>query len=124
MKVRSEDIALIHDRSRHWGTEDLADALRIANEFHRSGPRSVSHAERWQQRTPIAGPERASFLAVLAACRAQQLTAAQSGPLTTQQTRTLERRSVAQALVEQGLLVIHRRPNTSPNKSPRADRIS
>ena len=123
MKVRSEDVALIHDRSRHWRTEDLADALRIANEFHRSGPRSLSHAERWQQRTLIAGPERASFLAALAACRAQ-LAAAQAGPLTKHQTRTLERRSVAQALVEQGLLVIHRRPNTSPNKSPEADRIN
>lgn len=123
MKVRSEDVALIHDRSRHWSTEDLTDALRIANEFHRSSPRSVSRAERWQQRTAIASAERASFLAALAACR-EQHTTTQAGPLTKQQTRTLERRSLAQALVEQGLLVIHRRPNTSPNKSPEADRIS
>jgi transposase InsO family protein len=123
MKVRSEDLALIHDRSRHWSSEDLADALRIANEFYRSGPHSLSHAQRWQQRTAITATERASFLAALAACRAQ-LAAAQAYAPTKQHTRTLERRSVVQTLVELDLLVIHRRPNTPPHKSPKADRIS
>jgi hypothetical protein len=123
MKVRTEDLALIHDRSRRWNSEDLAQALRIANEFHRSGPRTASSAERWQQRKPITMADRSNFLAALSTCRAR-LTATQASPLTKQQTRTLERRSVAQTLVEQGLLVIHRRPNTSPNNSPKADRIS
>jgi transposase InsO family protein len=123
MKVRTEDLAIVNDRSRHWTGEDVAQALRLANEFHRSGPRTASRAERWRQRSRITTADRATFLAALAACRTQ-LTAAQTSPLTQQQTRTLERRSVAQALVEQGLLVIHRRPNTSPNKSLKADRIS
>jgi hypothetical protein len=123
MKVRTEDVALTHDRSGRWNGEDVAQALRIANEFHRSGPRTASRAKRWQQRLPITSEERDRFLTALAGCRAR-LMAAQASPLTKQQTRTLERRSVAQALVERGLLVIHRRPNTSPNNSPNADRIS
>jgi integrase-like protein len=123
MKIRTEDLAWLADRSRRWTSEDLAHALQIANEHYRSGPRSPTRAERWQQRTPITQPERAAFLAPLAANRAI-LGAAHPGPLTTPQTRTLERRSIAQTLVELGLLIIHRRPDTSPNKSPQADRIS
>lgn len=122
MKIRTEDAACLHDRSRHWTAEDLVHALQIANEHHRSGPRSPSRLERWQQRTPLTAHERAAFLSALAANHAT-LAAAQTGPLTKSQTRTLERRSVAQTLVELGLLVIHRRPNTSPNKTPKADRI-
>jgi transposase InsO family protein len=123
MKTRTEDLACLADRSRRWTSEDLAHALQIANEHHRSGPHSPSRLALWQQRAAITGEERAAFLGALATTRAQQL-AAQVGPLTQQQTRTLERRSVAQTLVEQGLLVIHRRPNTSPNKERKADRVS
>lgn len=123
MKTRTEDVALIHDRSRRWTTDDLAQALQIANEFHRSGPRTASHAERWRQRQPITADERALFLAKLHKCR-ETLAAALPASPTTNQIRTLERRSIAQTLVELGLLIIHRRPNTSPNKSPKADNIS
>jgi transposase InsO family protein len=123
MKIRTEDLACLADRSRRWTSEDLAHALQIANEHHRSGPQALSRLARWQERSPISTSERSAFQSALAACRAQ-LAATQAGPLTKQQTRTLERRSVAQTLVEQGLLVIHRRPNTTPNKEPKADRIS
>ena len=123
MKVRTEDVACLADRSRRWTVKDLAHALQIANEHHRTGPHSPSHAERWRARTPITPEERAVVLRALAAHRAT-LAAAQAGPLTKQQTRTLERRSVAQTLVELGHLIIHRRPDTSPNKTPKADRVS
>jgi transposase InsO family protein len=123
MKTRTEDLACLADRSRRWTSEDLAHALQIANEHHRSGPHSPSRLALWQQRSPITTAERSAYLLALTACRTQ-LAATQAGPFTKQQTRTLERRSVAQTLVEQGLLVIHRRPDTSPNKEPKADRVS
>lgn len=123
MKVRTEDLAQLADRSRHWTSEDLAHALQIANEHHRSGPHSPSRLARWQQRSPLTTAERSAFQSALAACHAQ-LATAQVGPLTKPQTKTLERRSLAQTLVEQGQLVIHRRPDPSPNKEPKADRIS
>jgi hypothetical protein len=122
MKTRTEDVACLADRSRRWTSEDLAHALQIANEHHRYGPHSPSRLAPWQQRPPITTVERSAFMSALAACRSQ-LAAAQAGPLTKQQTRTLERRSVAQALVEQGLLVIHRRLNTSPNNETKAVRV-
>ena len=123
MKVRTEDLALLDDRSRHWTAADLVQALRIANEYHHSGPRSPSRQERWRQRRAITPAERAAFLSALAATRAS-LSGAQPGPLTKTQTRTLERRTVAQTLVESGLLIIHRRPNTSPKETQKAARIS
>jgi len=123
MKSRTEDLAHLADRSRRWKSEDLAHALQIANEHHRSGPHSPSRLARWQQRSSISTAERSAFQSALVACRGQ-LAATQAGPLPKQQTRTLERRSVAQTLVEQGLLVIHRRPDTSPHQEPKADRIS
>lgn len=123
MKTRTEDAANLADRSRHWTSEDLAHALQIANEHHRRGPRSPSKLQCWQQRSPIAPDERDAFLLTLAINRALHL-ATRPGPLTKQQTKTLERQSVAQTLVELGQLIIHRRPNTSPNKEQKADRIS
>lgn len=123
MKTRTEDTAHLADRSRRWTCEDLTHALQIANEHHRSGPHTPSRLALWQQRSPITSAERFAFHSALATCRAQ-LAGMQAGPLTKQQTRTLERRSLAQTLVEQGLLVIHRRPDTSPNKEPKADRVS
>ena len=123
MKRRTEDVANLADRSHHWTSEDLAHALRIANVHHRTGPHAPSRAERWQQRSPLTPQERAAFQSTLAVTRAH-LAAAQNGPLTKQQTRTLERRTMAQTLVELGQLIIHRRPNTSLIKEPKADRIS
>jgi len=123
MKVRTEDVAHLADRSRRWKSEDLAHALQIANVYHRSGPHSPSRLALWQQRTPITATERAAFQSALATHRGQ-LAATQVGPLAKQQTKTLERRSLAQTLVEQGQLVIHRRPDPSPNKEPKADRVS
>jgi hypothetical protein len=123
MKRRTEDIANLADRSRRWTSEDLAHALQIANEHHRTGPHSPSRLAQWQQRAPITADERAAFLAALATTAAQ-LQAAQPGPLTKQQTRTLQRRTTAQTLVEQGQLIIHRRPNNSPNKDQKAARVN
>jgi len=122
MKVRTEDAACLADRSRHWTSEDLAHALQIANEHHRTAPHAPSKLQRWQERVPIAAGERTTFAAALHTCRAQHL-AQQPNPLTKQQTKTLERRTTAQTLVELGLLIIHRRPNTTPNKEQKADRI-
>jgi transposase InsO family protein len=123
MKVRTEDMALLDDRSRRWTADDLAQALRIANEYYRSGPRSPSRLERWEQRSAITPAERAAFLSALAVHRAS-LSGAHAGPLTKNQTRTLERRTVARTLVESGLLIIHRRPNTSPKETLKTARIS
>jgi hypothetical protein len=123
MKVRTEDLALLADRSRHWTADDLVQALRIANEYHHSGPRSPTRQERWRQRSPITPGERAAFQSALAANRATQ-SGAHLGPQTKTQTRTLERRTLAQTLVESGLLIIHRRPNTSPKETQKAARIS
>lgn len=122
MKTRTEDAANLADRSRHWTSEDLAHALQIANEHHRRGPRSPSKLQCWQARAPIASEERDTFLLTLDINRGLHQ-AARPGPLTKQQAKTLERQSVAQTLVELGLLIIHRRPNTSPNKEQKADRI-
>jgi hypothetical protein len=123
MKIRTEDLAVLEDRSRHWTADDLAQALRIANEYHHTGPNTPTRQERWRQRNPITPPERAAFQTALAATRAS-LSGAAPGPLTKTQTRTLERRSVAQTLVELGLLIIHRRPNTPPKEIQKAARIS
>ena len=123
LKIRTEDVALLDDRSRRWTADDLAQALRIANEYHHICPRSPTRQERWQQRTPITPEERAAFQSALAATRAS-LSGARPQPLTKTQTRTLERRTVAQTLVELGLLIIHRRPNTSPKETQKAARIS
>ena len=122
MKTRTEDAATLADRSRHWTREDLAHALQIANEHHRAGPHAPSKLERWQERTIIGEEERDTFLLTLAINRGQHLLA-KPGPLTKPQTKTLERQSVAQTLVELGQLIIHRRPNTTPNKEQKADRI-
>ena len=119
MKVRTEDIALLDDRSRHWTAADLDQALRIANEYHHTGPRSPTRQQRWQERTPITPQERAAFNSALVATRAS-LASAHPGPLTKTQTRTLERQTVAQTLVESGLLIIHWRPNASPKDSQKA----
>jgi transposase InsO family protein len=123
MKTRTEDAANLADRSRHWTSEDLAHALQIANEHHRRGPHAPSKQQCWQARAPIASEERDTFLLTLAINRGLHQ-AARPGPLTKQQTKTLERQSVAQTLVELGQLIIHRRPNTTPKKEQKADRIS
>lgn len=123
MKVRTEDAACLADRSCHWTREDLAHALQVANEHHRIAPHAPTKLQRWQERAPIAPEERDTFLLTLAINLGQHL-AARPGPLTKQQTKTLERQSVAQTLVELGLLIIHRRLNTTPNKEQKADRIT
>jgi hypothetical protein len=121
MKIRTEDLAVLEDRSRHWTADDLAQALPIANEYHHTGPSSPTRQERWRQRSPITPAQRAAFQTALAANRAS-LSGAGPG-LTKTQTRTLERRTVAQTLVELGLLIIHRRPNTPPKEIEKAARL-
>ena len=95
----------------------------IANEYHHSSPRSPTRQERWQERIAITSEERTAFQSALARTRAS-LSGAYQSPLTKTQTRTLERSTVAQTLVESGLLIIHRRPNTSPKETQKAARIS
>jgi transposase InsO family protein len=123
MKVRTEDIACLADRSRHWTADDLDQALRIANEYHHSSPRAPTHQERWRQRSVITPEERTAFQSALAETRAC-LHRAHGEPLTKTQVRTVERSSVAQTLVESGLLIIHRRHNTSSKETQKAAIIS
>ena len=123
MKTRTADLACLADRPGRWTSEDLAHALQIANEHHRAGPHTPSRRERWEDRSSLTQTERAQFLFTLAHHR-EQLVALHASPLTKSQTRTLERQSTAQTLVELGHLIIHRRPNTPPQKEQQADRIS
>jgi len=125
MKVRTEDLAFLEDRSRHWTAQDLDHALRIANEHHRPDrAASPSRAQRWRDRTAISPEQRAAFQAAVETERqtlAAQLPDKPPAPSTGIQQHTLERKlqrqSVAHTLVESGLLIIHRRPNTPDIKT-------
>ena len=132
MKVRTEDLAFLEDRSRHWTAEDLDHALRIANDDHqpdRAG--SPTRAERWRDRAAISPEQRAAFLVAVETERQTleaQLAAKPPAPKAGIQQHTLERKlqrqSVAHTLVESGLLIIHRRPNTPDIKTEIAARIT
>jgi transposase InsO family protein len=127
VKLRTEDAAFVANRSRHWTSEDLEHALHVANNAPSDKPGAPARRARWEQRVAVTPEERAAFQSAVTRERAL-LDAESAEPRNKAQALQRERRnkrqSVAHTLVESGLLIIHRRPNTPDIKSTIAARIT
>jgi len=126
LKTRTENHAARHGRPGQWTFDDVVAATLEANATARPrGPGGPTPDQLWDERTPIAGAERALFGAEVDLQRA--LVDAQGGPSANpssdQSDSARERRSVRRALERLGNLTYTGRRIHLPNRKQKVANI-
>ena len=113
LKTRTETHATRQGHPGHWTADDVAAAQAEANATARpQGPAGPTPDERWAQRPALTLAQRLLFRDAVDRCRSEarmEEGLSTDGPLTTHVERTIDRRAIRRALVEQGYLLFRRR---------------
>lgn len=109
IKHLAHQLACRHDRPHCWALDDLEGARLLANRRITARDVWLTPEQRFDQRAPIADAERDRFAAAVAARRAARREVESPIPIPKVAADALERRAIADALSDTGVITIRSR---------------